>query len=302
MRLPLLLTSALQLFGASMALEQRTGTIQTGDGVHLKYTQSGPRGGYQILFIPGWRQAAAEWRKQVEYFAGAGFRVTTYDMRGHGESEKPNFGYRISRFAADLNDLLRELRLRDVTIVGHSMGSSVAWAWWDQYPDARNRLSSLVVADQAAVMVRDPHWTDEQAAALSAIFTPDQVYDIAADMSAQTPGLVRSMFTESVSEADYEWVLSQNAKMSDANAAALLLDHAFQDWRDVLPRITVPTLALAGNASIFPPAGVEWVASQIPRGEHYTFSTEEKGSHFAFWENPERFNAVVEDFLRNCGA
>ncbi|GAB1319335.1 hypothetical protein MFIFM68171_09545 [Madurella fahalii] len=81
--------------------------------------------------------------------------------------------------------------------------------------------------------------------------------------------------------------------MSDANAAALLLDHAFRDWRDVLPRIAVPALALAG---------VEWVASQMPRGKHYTFSTEGRGSHFAFWENPERFNAVVEEFLRKRGA
>ncbi|GAB1319336.1 hypothetical protein MFIFM68171_09546 [Madurella fahalii] len=52
--------------------------------------------------------------------------------------------------------------------------------------------------------VRDPYWTDKQAAALSAIFTPGQVYDIAADMAAQMPGLVRGMFTASVSEADYQ--------------------------------------------------------------------------------------------------
>ncbi|SPN99492.1 related to non-heme chloroperoxidase [Cephalotrichum gorgonifer] len=298
MKLSSLLPSALYLFSAtSAALEQRTGVVRTGDGVSLSYTQSGPRRGQQLLFIPGWRQTAAEWRKQVDYFAGAGFRVTTYDMRGHGESEKPDFGYRISRFAADLNDVLEELHLKDVTIVGHSMGCSVAWAWWDQYPKARSHVSSFVLADQSAVMVRDPHWTEEQAAELSSIFTADAVYDLANDMAAQLPGLVKSMFTSSISESDYQWILSQNTKMSDANAAALLIDHALRDWRDVLPRITVPTLVVAGNASIFPPAGIEWVASQIPGAEHYTFSSEEKGSHFAFWENSGKFNALVEEFL-----
>lgn len=275
----------------------RTGLVQTGDGVHLNYTQSGPADGQKILFITGWRQAAAEWRKQVDFFVAAGFQVTTYDMRGHGESEKPDFGYRISRFAADLNDLLAQLHLKDLTIVGHSMGCSVIWALWDQYPDARKAIQHLVLADQASVMVRDPHWTDAQAAEVSATFTPIAVYDLANDMGAQTPPLVRSMFTDSISESDYQWILSENEKMSDKNAAALLVDHAFRDWRDVLPRIDVSTLVIAGNASIFPPAGIEWVADQIPGAEHFTFSTEEKGSHFAFWENPDKFNAVVKDFI-----
>lgn len=298
MKPELLLTTVSALLGASaMAHEQSTGHVQTGDGVKLSYTQSGPTDGRPILFIPGWRQAAAEWRKQVEYFSAAGFRVTTYDMRGHGESEKPEFGYRISRFAADLNDVLAELELKDVTIVGHSMGSSVAWAWWDQYPDAHDTLSTLVMADQSAVMVQNPAWTDEESAGLAATFTPVQVYEIANDMAAQTPALLQSMFTESIPEEEYDWIVEQNAKMSDENAAALLLDHAFKDWRDVLPRITVPSLVLAGNLSIFPHAGIEWVASQIPEAEQYTFSSDEKGSHFAFWENPDKFNAVVEEFL-----
>lgn len=298
MKPALLVATVSGLLGAStMAQEQTTGQVQTDDGVKLSYTQSGPSDGQPILFIPGWRQAAAEWRKQVEHFSTAGFRVTTYDMRGHGESEKPEFGYRISRFAADLNDVLAELELKDVAIVGHSMGSSIVWAWWDQYPDAHDALGAFVVADQSAVMVQNPAWTEEESAGLAATFTPVQVYEIANDMAAQTPVLLQSMFTESISEEDYKWIVKQNAKMSDENAAALLLDHAFKDWRDVLPRITVPSLVLAGNASIFPHGGIEWVASQIPDAEQYTFSTEEKGSHFAFWENPEKFNSVVEEFL-----
>lgn len=278
-------------------LEKRSGVVQTKDGVHLLYTQAGPSDGRQILFIPGWRQAAEEWRKQVDHFAEAGFHVTTYDARGHGESDKPDFGYRISRFAADLDDLLRELGLADLTIVGHSMGCSIAWAWWDQYPESRSLVRNFVFADQAPVMVANPQWTNEQAAGFSATFRPEALYGLTNDLAAQSRGLLRSMFTDSLSEADFEWIVSQNAKMSDDHASALLLDHASRDWRDVLPRIDVPCLVLAGNASIFPRAGIEWVASQIPGAEQYTFSSEEKGSHFMFWENPDKFNALVESFI-----
>jgi pimeloyl-ACP methyl ester carboxylesterase len=271
--------------------------VKTSDGVRLQYTQSGPVKGQQLLFITGWRQAASEWRKQVDYFSSAGFRVTTYDMRGHGESEEPDFGYRISRFAADLDDLLAQLDLDKLTIVSHSMGCSVVWSWWDQFPASRRRIDKLVFDDQSAVMVRHTNWTDAQATQLAAIFTPDAVYALADDMAAQLVGLVTGMFTPSVSASDLQFVLSQNLKMTDAHASALLIDHAFKDWRDVLPRITAKTLVIAGELSLFPPAGVEWVASQIPGAKHYTFTAAEKGSHFAFWENPGKFNSVVKDFI-----
>lgn len=300
MRLSLFLVTTFRLLGA-VAMSPHApspSTLVTSDNIRLTYTQTGPPSGPPILFIPGWRQAAIEWRKQSAYFSSAGFRVTTFDMRGHGESEEPAFGYRISRFAADLDDLLTHLNLRNLTIIGHSMGCSVAWAWWDQYPSSHKRVAKFVFVDQAAAMVKNPAWTDEYAAQISAIFTPLDLFALANDISNQLEPLVTGMFTPVVSATDLEWVLAQNRKMSDANSAALLVDHSFADWRDVLPRITVKSLVLAGEVSVFPPRGVEWVAQQIPGAESYTFTKAEKGSHFAFWENPERFNEVVEAFLR----
>ncbi|KAH6641069.1 Alpha/Beta hydrolase protein [Chaetomium tenue] len=301
MRFPLLLTIFHPL--AALASSPHTpsetpSTLTTRDGIRLTYTQTGPRSGPPILFITGWRQAAIEWRQQSAYFSAAGFRVTTFDLRGHGESEEPSFGYRISRFAADLDDLLTHLNLHKVAIVGHSMGCSVAWAWWDQYPASHKRVAKFVFADQPAAMVKNPAWSDEYAAEIAAVFAPLELFGLANDISAQLEPLVRGMFTPTVSETDLQWVLEQNRKMSDENSGALLVDHAFADWRDVLPRITVQSLVLAGEVSVFPPRGIEWVAQQIPGAESYTFTEAEKGSHFVFWENPERFNEVVEAFLR----
>ena len=105
------------------------------------------------------------------------------------------------------------------------------------------------------------------------------------------------MFSNSLTEEEFEWVMEQNQKISNKDAAALLIDHAFNDWSDVLPRINVPTLVISGEISILPAAGVNWVASQIPGAKEYTFSSAEKGSHFMFWENHERFNSLVQDFL-----
>jgi pimeloyl-ACP methyl ester carboxylesterase len=54
--------------------------------------------------------------------------VIAVDMRGHGESDKPDNGYAIQRLAKDVQDLLAARNLTDVTLMGHSMGSSVIWS------------------------------------------------------------------------------------------------------------------------------------------------------------------------------
>ncbi|KAI1067940.1 hypothetical protein LB507_004188 [Fusarium sp. FIESC RH6] len=218
-------------------------------------------------------------------------------MRGHGDSEKPTFGYRISRLAADLNDLLRTLQLEDLSMVAHSMGCCVLWAFWDQYPNSHKLVKRLVLVDEPATLVSDPNWPEGKDKERAAIFTPDGVFNTAHNMTDFLLPLIRSMFSSSITGEEFGWVMEQNRKISDKDAAALLIDHAFNDWSDVLPRINVPTLVISGEISILPATGVNWVASQIPSAKDYTFSTAEKGSHFMFWENHERFNSLVEGFL-----
>lgn len=274
------------------------GNVTTSDGIQLAYTQAGPATGQKLLFIPGWRQTAAQWRKQMEYFSGAGYRVTSYDHRGHGDSEKPSYGYRISTLAADLNDVLNGLDLTNVSIIAHSMGSSVTWALWDQYPEQRSRVHRFVIDDQSSVLVQDPTWTQAQRSTWSAaLFKPAMTYMFCANMSNELVPFVTSMFTKSISKDDLDWVIAQNLKMSNENAATLLINHAFMDWRDVLPRIDVPTLIISGALSLNNATGINWAASQIPGAHAYTFTAAEEGSHFVFWQNPTRFNQVLQDFV-----
>ncbi|ROV99556.1 hypothetical protein VMCG_06429 [Cytospora schulzeri] len=274
-----------------------TGFVTTSDGVRLAYTQTGPSSGQNLLFVPGWRQTAAQWRKQVSYFQTT-HRVTTYDHRGHGDSDKkPNFGHRIHRYAADLLDLLTHLRLSGVHVVGHSMGCSVIWALFDVFPArARDLTASLVLVDQSPCMVADPAWTPEQARQAAAVFTPATALELGADMRGSTAGLVDGMFTEGVGAGDRGWALRRSYMMDDGAAAALLHDLASGDWRDVLPRLDVPTLVVAAEGSLFPAEGVRDMAERIPGAKVVTFGKEEGGSHFMFWENPDKFNRLVEEF------
>ena len=95
---------------------------------------------------------------------------------------------------------------------------------------------------------------------------------------------------------------SEALKMPAEYAARLLVDHGTQDWRDVitdlLPTLGRPTLVVGGAlGTLFPPESQEWIAAKIPGAKLAMFSAEELGSHFMFWENPAKFDAVVREFL-----
>ncbi|OTB01811.1 hypothetical protein M426DRAFT_14118 [Hypoxylon sp. CI-4A] len=273
--------------------------ITTPDGVRLRYWQEGPVSGPNIVFVAGWVQTAAQFRKQVAHFKTR-YRVTTYDHRGHGESDKPAFGYRIYHLAADLHALLARLDLRDVTLVGHSMGAAVMWAHWDIF--AHERIARLVVADQARALTINPAWTEDERLDAGALNTADKWVEFANALRGPQwkeawTGVASSFFSPARSDEDFRWSLAQQWKTPHHIAAELFGDHARSDWTDVFARIDVPTLVIGAEGSLMPPQGMRWIASHIPGAKFENFAKDEGGYHFMFWENPDKFNRVLEEFI-----
>ena len=78
--------------------------------------------GRPVVLIHGWPLSGESWQDQIPALRDAGYRVVAYDRRGFGRSDKPGRGYDYDTLAEDLNGVLTELDLRDVTLVGFSMG------------------------------------------------------------------------------------------------------------------------------------------------------------------------------------
>jgi non-heme chloroperoxidase len=89
--------------------------------IRLHYEDHGS--GNPIFLIHGYPFSGTAWEKQEARFLNEGYRVITYDRRGFGLSSKPSTGYDYDTFARDLDAIIRELDLAEVTLVGHSMGS-----------------------------------------------------------------------------------------------------------------------------------------------------------------------------------
>jgi peroxiredoxin len=89
--------------------------------INLHYTDRGT--GRPVVLIHGYPLDGASWEKQEDRLLDAGYRVITYDRRGFGASSKPASGYDYDTFADDLDKVLAALDLRDVVLVGFSMGT-----------------------------------------------------------------------------------------------------------------------------------------------------------------------------------
>lgn len=281
-----------------------TKSVSIGDGVTLSYIEAGE--GSPIVMIPGWSQAAAQWEKQIAAFSAAGHRVIALDQRGHGDSSKPAGGYRVTRLATDLEAFLAAMNLDGVTVMGHSMGVSTIWAYFDQF--GAGRINRLVAVDQAPMVTGLPGWDDADRSRAGCLF-PDTTglagfYGavVGAGDPASLTGILRGMFRPETTDEDMTWIAEQNLKLPRQEAADLLFNHCLLDWRDVIKTIRIPTLVVGAEASIFSAESQRWAAAQIPGAAVEIFEAEDGGSHFMFWNNPERFNRVVLGWLASTPA
>jgi non-heme chloroperoxidase len=304
MRLVKILPQAIVLLGlfvapsVSIAAEPafKEGWIKTNDGVKLHYLEAGS--GSPLVMIPGWSQSAMEFKYQLAGLSDK-YHVYALDMRGHGDSEKPNHGYRIQRLSADVHDFLAAKDLRDVTLAGHSMGCSVIWGYWEQY--GGDRLSKLILVDQMPMITSNPAWSPKELEDAGAIFDGTSLYKAVNDLTGPdgvktTNEFVSGMFTKQYSRDAVNWVIQENLKFPREYAARLLFDHATNDWRDVIPAINIPTLVVGGKASLVPWKSQLWIGSQIKGAKTEIFEEDEGGAHFMFMENADKFNRLVKEF------
>jgi non-heme chloroperoxidase len=272
--------------------------LTTNDQVKLHYLEAGSSTEQPLVMIPGWSQTAQEFKYQIDVLCER-YRIIALDMRGHGESCKPQFGYKISRFAKDLHDVLRSLSLNNVVLLGHSMGCSVIWCYWDLF--GKDRISKLILVDQSPCLTKNPLWTDVELEASGAVFTPEELLNFSNDLVsgssfAKTRSIIDKL-TIDMDKGQKDWVVEENMKFPRPYAALLHYNHGTQDWRDVIPRIDIPTLVVGGRVSAVPWKSQCWIHKQINGSRLEIFEKKDGGGHFMFIEGAKKFNQVVMNFV-----
>jgi non-heme chloroperoxidase len=203
--------------------------------------------GRPVVLIHGWPLSAESWSEQVPALTDAGYRVVAYDRRGFGRSE-PGDAYDYDTLASDLRDVLDDLDLSDVTLVGFSMGGGEVARFLATYGDERVR--SAVFA--GAVPPYLPQTDDNPDGPLDDA-TAQQFEDgITSDRDAFFDQFCTMFFSVGdelkVSEEQRQEALAL-CKQSDVQAAeGCMQAFASTDFRDDLPKIAVPTLVIHGDS------------------------------------------------------
>jgi non-heme chloroperoxidase len=264
-------------------------TVTTSDGVGLNYADEGS--GAPVVLIAGFAAPLETWELQRQALLGSGYRVIALDRRSHGGSDKPAYGQRMARHGKDVRDFLEALSLDDVVLVGGSMGASTIWAYYDLY--GADRLRGVVTIDQTPKMVNDETWP-------YGFYGLDRT-NVGTFFDDGIPDTGRGLRTDRMAGigrvvAALGGRLPPFADPRAAETRPLLQDHAEKDWRDVIARMEVPSLFIAGRESQFWPC------------EHATVSAEsnklaqavviENCGHAANIDQPDLVNAAILEFLR----
>jgi pimeloyl-ACP methyl ester carboxylesterase len=279
-------------------VRRRAASFTTSDGVRLVYRDNGGPG-VPLVMLPGLGQSQLAFHEQFDGLADHR-RIITVDHRAHGLSATPSHGYRIARLAADVLELIDHLELPQVDALGWSMGASVWWCFIDLF--GTSRLRRLVIVDQPSAIAKVPWLSPREQADAGALWdlpTTEQIVaeQVRPDSPPADVDSLRWSYTGEIDPEVLDLLVSGMRQGSPREIGRLLFDHCMQDWRDVLPRIDVPTLVIGSEGSHVSVESQRRTAEAIPDALVHIFPAHIASSHFPFLQNPTAFNRVLEGFL-----
>ncbi|OPD54714.1 bromoperoxidase [Bacillus anthracis] len=205
--------------------------------------------GKPVVLIHGWPLSGRSWEYQVPALVEAGYRVITYDRRGFGKSSQPWEGYEYDTFTSDLHQLLEQLELQNVTLVGFSMGGGEVARYISTY--GTDRIEKVVFAGAVPPYLYKSEDHPEGALDDATIetFKSGVINDRLAFLDEFTKGFFAAGDrTDLVSESFrlYNWDIAAGA--SPKGTLDCITAFSKTDFRKDLEKFNIPTLIIHGDS------------------------------------------------------
>lgn len=256
-------------------------SIERINGIAVHFDVHGS--GDPVLFIHGLGSSARDWQLQVEHFSSR-YTVITYDVRGHGASEKTSSPYSIRQFASDAKALLDHLGIESACVVGISMGGMIAFQLAVDEPTA---VDGLVIVN--AVPEFKPRSFGQRLHTVQRFLIVRLLgmRGVAKILAARLfPGPSHARLREQFIE---RW--SANDKR-----AYLASMRAIVGWSVVerVSEITIPTLFVAAEHDYTPVALKRSYAEKMPNARLEVIAD---SRHATPIERPDELNKLIDEFL-----
>jgi len=276
------------------AFDRSKQSIALPNGESLAYIDMGERTAPAVVLIHGYTDNARDWVPMLPYVS-THYRLILVDIRGHGQSSKPECCYTRLDFAHDIKLLLDALGVRKADIVGHSLGSIIAQTFAEYWPE---RTAHVVLISSTGGHPPDrpkkPPQFDFAAEIrkLTEPIEPDSPFMIAwwDSPTPVDPDFIRRQRKDAAGIPLRVWlaVLDQ----------ALSANNVFADLQGTLPRLKAPTLLIWGSKDPIMEEDVrQTLRDALPNAKVKIF---DGLGHNPFWENPRAVADVINSFLKTA--
>jgi pimeloyl-ACP methyl ester carboxylesterase len=268
---------------------------ENGADIQLYYEDRGS--GRPVVLVHGWPLNGGSWERQSAALLAAGYRVVTYDRRGFGRSSQPAEGYEYDTLAKDTLHLLDALNLKNVTLVGFSMGGGEVARYMGKYDNGR--VSKVCFMSSIAPALRksgdNPEGVDP------AVFEGIKA-GIEKDRFAFLEQFLNNFFDvdvlgDRISSAAVH--ANFNVAASSSYQAMLnCVDAWLEDFREDIKQIKLPTLVIHGDADRILPieaTGARTV-KLIPGAKLHVIHG---GPHGLNWTHATEVNEALLKFLES---
>lgn len=253
--------------------------------------------GQPIILIHGWPLSSKSWEAQIPALVDAGYRVIAYDRRGFGNSSGPWNDYSYDTLAADLDELISQLKLNDVVLVGFSMGGGEVVRYLTNY--GSKKVSKVALISSIIPLVKQK---DDNPDGVPEKDLNDILSALKTDRVNFLKGFHKNFYnytdkdkTVSDAQLEYDWSIAAHALPNATIFAAEAW--ANTDFRSELKNIDVKTLIIHGDADNIVP--IKTAGDQAAKGiKDNDYHIIKNGSHGLNVTHAEEVNKILIEFLK----
>jgi len=262
--------------------------------VQIFYQEYGT--GKPVIFIHGWPLNHEMWEYQMTQLPKHNLRCIAYDRRGFGKSDQPWGGYDYDTLADDLHELISQLGLSSVSLVGFSMGGGEIARFIGKY--GSEKIEKVVFVSSVTPFMLQTHNSPD---GVEKYKFDDMIYQLSEDRPAFLEEFAKNfygvgMLNQAVSKAILNWNQVQCLASSPKASIDCVRSFSETDFKQDLAKINVPVLIIHGDEDLVVPIGISGnkTAHLLPNAEYIVY---EDAPHGLFITEKDRLNADLIDFL-----
>lgn len=254
------------------------------DGVKISFEEQG-KGKPPIIFVHGWANNRSVWDTQMANFSKK-YRVIAVDLAGFGESGNNRKNWTMAAFSEDVNAVIKKLNLKQVVLVGFSMGAYVSI---EAAKRASGNLIGLVLVDE----IKD---IEKKYSPEMLVYMESVLMDVVTNPTNEK--LIAGGFYKKNPEASYERGLSMLSTHKNTSRIGWKesLDDVFrwlnEDCIEALKKVQVPIISISSDME---PTNMEAFRKYVPS---YQLKIIPDVAHLVMWDNPEEFNRLLEESIQ----